>query len=198
MKRYYFFLFLFFSGCNSLLTFQDADIVEQGKTRVTTFGAMTHSIPPDTENSYYEFGNFFLPGILVKKGITEKSEINALITPFSLNLNLKKLIAKNDRRIVSYSLGSGYYFFASSPDDQLHFWDIPLSGYLTYRPGNFFGITLAPKVIPRFVNLEFSLVTGSSLILSFGKKSRLLLEGGGFYAPLEQATFFSYGIGMGF
>ncbi len=189
-------LLLMSGGCASFTSLQTADVIADGETNVTLSGNLLYSLP--AESNVYEEGNQFVTQLMLRRGISEQSELQSIISANSLNINYKHLYYKGKKLISSYSAGIGYSFFASSYDDQIHVADIPLSVYFTYFPKNNFGITINPKVMYRFIGDESTVIFGSSLNLTFGSKVKFYPEGIMFYDPVIGNLFTGGGFALSF
>lgn len=189
-------LLLLSGGCASFTSLQTANVIAEGETNFTVSGNLLYSLPEVT--NVYEEGNQFVTQLMLRRGISENSEFQAIISPNSFNVNYKHLYYKGEKFISSYSAGVGYSFLASSFDDQIHVADVPLSVYLTYMPRENFGITLNPKVMYRFIGDESTVIFGGSFNLVFGKKIKFYPEGIMYYDAVIGTLFTGGGFALSF
>ena len=189
-------LLIITGGCASFSSLQTADVVGDGKTSFTVSGNLIYSLP-ETDNVYEE-GNQLVTQFMVRRGISDNNEFQAVISPNSLNINFKHLLSKNDKFLSAFSAGAGYTFLASSFDDQIHIADVPVSLYFTYMIHDHFGFTLNPKIMYRFIGDESTVVFGSSLNLAFGKKIKFYPEGTLFYDAVIGNLFTGGGFALSF
>jgi hypothetical protein len=183
-------------GCSSFTSLQTAEVIPVGETNFTLSGSLLYSLPETT--NVYEEGNQLVTQLMVRRGISDNNEIQAIIAANALNINYKHLLYRGDQFISSYTVGAGYSFLASSFDDQLHVADVPVSIYFTYRPAENFGITLNPKVMYRLIGDESTVVFGSSINLVIGKRIKFYPEGIMFYDVVLGNLFSGGGIALSF
>ncbi len=184
------------TGCASFTSLQTADIIPQGETNFTVSGNLLYSLP--LEESVYEEGNQFVTQLMIRRGLSVKTELQAIISSNSLNGTYKHLLKSGDTFITSYSVGAGYSFLASSFDDQIHVADLPVSMFITYKPKNNFGITLNPKALYRFIGDESTFVVGGSINLVFGENIKFYPEGIMFYDIVIGNIFTGGGFAISF
>ncbi len=184
-------------GCASFIGMQTAEIVPEGTVQFTQGGVETLSLPQVELNDYDE-GNQWTPFVMIRKGMSPKSEMQSWITPNSLNFNFKHSFGSSNKWLWAYGIGSGYTFLASSFDDQIHIVDFPLTLYSTCKLSDGFSVSFSPKLIPRMISESFSMIGGSSLTLGIGKKIVVLPEVSFFYDVQQNNMFLTGGIGFAF
>jgi hypothetical protein len=188
---------VFFTSCASLISVQSAETIENGEV-VITAGAEEVLSLPEAELNDYDEGNLLLTFVLIRKGISDKSELQSLISPNSLNFYYKHKFLDKEQFILSYTFGGGYTFMESSFDDQLHIFDLPIGLYATYRFNKSLMFTATPKVVPRILGDAFSIVAGTNFNFRLGKVVKFIPEVGFFYDIQQNNIFINGGIGFAF
>ncbi len=198
------------AGCANFSQLQDAETLPKGQQSVTIGASFTKyetDIDDDGENESVN-----VPAIVVgaRRGLTDKLEAQATAwIPLGARAGLKyQLLGESGKVGPHLSVGGhvGYLSISASSegsedDASAHFLDVYVPVYVGYRVSPGFEVYGAPQYIFRSVfgdgDSATGHVTGATLGIAVGQKSKLFIEAGGFYDTLYDAPIINTAIGIG-
>ncbi len=183
------------TGCASLSTYQSAKVLPPDEIQVG--GALTGtgiSLIDDEENEYYEDINFVLPELFVRASLGRDVDAGIKLYPLAGVADVKYRFIRGDGFAMAADLGVGYTSL-SLLDESTTLLDLYPTLLLTFDLSEKTDLTLAPKVITRFISAgdesdQYNM-PGMTITLSIGPFKPEI----GFYTS-EGVNFMTYGIAI--
>ena len=183
-------------GCASLSTYQKAQVLEENATQ---FGfALTSTdlslIDEDEDDPFFESFNLILPELFYRVSVNSKMDFGAKVFPLSVVLDGKYQFIDGEKFDMAADLGIGYNKFAID-DKDTGILDIYPTVLMTFNLSEKVGVTLAPKLITRFLSSggskETITIPGGTMALSLGP----LMPEIGYYTS-KNANYFTFGVAL--
>lgn len=199
---------LLFGACANYATFQEADTMPKGDSKLG-FGLTTTKYSAEASDGTVDSITVPALAIWYRRGLIDKLEAHASIwIPFGSSLGLKyQLTGSREKAGLSFSLGLDLGFLQISAEDAngdsttATIVDTYIPLYLGYRTGPSFALYASPKYILRTASgdgTSFSHLAGGTFGLALGAKTTLHLEGSVIYDVDLEEPAFQGGIGVAF
>ena len=166
-------LVILFSGCASLSTYQKAQVLKEnsGQFGVALTSTDVSLLDEDEEDPFFESFTFIVPEIYYRTSVSKKMDFGAKLFPLSAVLDGKYQFVDGEKFDMAADFGIGYSKFAVD-DKETGILDIYPTILMTFNLSEKLDVTLAPKVITRFLSSGDSKETitmpGGTLSLSLG------------------------------
>ncbi len=181
------------AGCASLTTYQKAQVLKENESQ---FGIALTSTDASLveEDPFFESVTYIVPEVFYRASVSSKVDFGAKIFPLSAVIDGKFQFIEGEKFDMAADLGLSYSKY-SFDDKETTIFDIYPTILMTFNLSKKVDLTLAPKVITRFLSSDDSKETvtmpGATLSLAIGP---IMPEIG--YFTSETVNFFTFGIAM--
>jgi hypothetical protein len=189
-------VFVLVAGCASLSTYQKAQVLKEDESQfgIALTSTDAHLVNNEEEDPFFESVTYIVPEVYYRTSLGNKVDFGAKLFPLSAVIDGKYQFVEGEGFDMAADLGISYSKY-SFDDKETTIFDIYPTILMTFNLSKKVDLTLAPKVITRFLSSDESRETvtmpGATLSLAIGP----VMPEIGYYTS-ETVNFFTFGVAI--